>query len=306
MARAPRNVIETAASTALQATAGTQAATTPAKTADAVATRTAPVAQHPWHGDAKQKVYVWDIPSDRSGYNLRIEITEADNADEARIVALEKTLDAGGGEISRPLNAIEVNWINTVEPRVVLDTKEVTLDHKTALDVNQRLEGEIEAWKQCRRDFSRLGINVFNPETWVEGQKAELASKLADAEDDAENKRRALCEAVEAAIGQLTRIARQTDHARPDAVIVAEPDYSVLGIVCPPGVSKRDYPKLAGATWVHTSIDTLTPEQAEGIRLIVKDDGLIDYHVRHTGISDPEANALRAAGALISVSTGVK
>jgi hypothetical protein len=238
---------------------------------------------------------VWLIPGDR-GYELRLEIQDAANDAEARIAALEYTVPLDNNE-SRPLHSQERLWITTVEPMVCKDSDLITLGHEQALAENAKLEAQNTAFKSSRRLFAEHGIDIFNPQGFIDRVHAEAKRVVDDARVEADSETKIMVAALLDAQESIARAVESTRFAPPKPAAVYEPDYSPLTVVAGDGVNPSQYPRLAGANWLAQALDApLTDAERLGRELLLKDYGVIErtWRVNVDGISPVETDGLKA------------
>lgn len=212
-------------------------------------------------------VYLWDIPGERAGYNLRIEIA-ADSDEEARYMAIAYRVPVSDTD-DRGLSLVEANWVRTVSPLVIRELTAISLDHERALEANAELSGQNIAYRNTRDLFRRHGIDVQDPQSWIDRQMAEVGAFVKSADDERDLRHRRLQVALRETIEKLTRVEDETGFAPAKVVPPAEPDYSKLTVVLPEGVDPREYKRLEGALFTHRDLDTpLTPAEVEALEIL--------------------------------------
>ena len=226
-----------------------------------------------WHGQERQKVFLWLIPRN-DGYELRVEVANAADPEEARRIALEYQVPAGNG--FRHLEAMEENWVKTNEPFVVRDTTSVSLSHDGALDDNERLMGRDAAFRSMRYKYAELGIDAFEPEKWLAKVNSDTAEQLQAAAEAEANRKRQLVHVLVSVQEQIASIASLTGFAPAPAYVAPEPDVTDLTIYAPARLNKQDYPRLADANWTTTKPQSaITAAENNAFRLLLKDGGIL-------------------------------
>lgn len=297
MSKRIRTVDEIAADVAVKV-AGTPAQETPQ--AALIPQAETQIETPAWHGDVRSMVYRWEIPGPH-GYALVIDVADAESPDLARVAALSYEVPTDTDSETRPLSAVEVNWIRTTDARAVRETSALTLDHDTALQDNARLTAENGAFRRCRRLFAERGIDVFNPQAWLAKVDAERDMLIAEAEAHRDARHQTLAAELLALQGALVRAIAATGFAPPPAQAPSEPDYSKLTVFARgPAAVRDEFPRLAAANWALADPrEPLTEPESQGLDLLMRSGGVIDDVIYTQPISELETLSLRAIAARI-------
>ena len=246
--------------------------------------------------------YVWEIPSGDHGYALRIVVTGAEDIEDARREATTRQIYAGEERVDneprpkyRQLTRIEQQWVSTVDPLIERASCDVTMDLDVAISENQRLHAENEAYLTTKETFDAYGIDIFNPQAWIDATIANAQAIIdrADAERDARCKQ--LAEYLRDLRDALALAEERTGFAIVPPPPAPKPDVSRLTVVASPDTDKTLYDFLDGANWAFSRpSDPLTDQEQEGLRIIFKESGLIDEGVR-IGMSQTETDCVNAA-----------
>lgn len=201
----------------------------------------------PYDGPA---VYSWLIPGER-GYALEIKVPSRVDLDTARAMALELRIGAEGEDEGRGLSELERVYVASVEPAIVRDTVDVTLDHQRALEANERLARENDAFATAKEVFTGLGIDPEKPIDFVDRVHEQADGRILAADAELAGRREQLSSELLRAVAHLREVAVMTGFAKIEPPAPAEPDYSALVIVVDDVLDVKGlYPRLADAVWV--------------------------------------------------------
>ena len=271
-----------------------------AKQAEVLATDVAndgPITE--WHGTTKNEVYEWRIPSDVSGYELHLLVKDCATPDLARTHALQRHIpDQRHPAGERALTPLESRWIEATPPQVVRDTRSVLLDHNGAMRENERNYALLTAYRATRKLLADEGIDINNPQAWVDA-KIEVANAIVrDHQTEADHKHQLLANALMDAQNAIRTVLRATGFAPPEPVALVEPAYDRLSVYAVDGVNPVDYPRLARANWITVPpTEPLTADEEWGQALILGDGHVLDTARRRGSMG--EARAIQAITARI-------
>lgn len=254
-----------------------------------------------WHGTKKHR-YRWEIGDDK-GYALRVEITEADSIEHARTLALSTNVVLSGSEATddlkfRPLGVQERQWIKTTDPDVIVDTRAITMSYAEALATVSQLAAQGEAFRKTRVIFRDNGIDVFNPQAWVDAIRASAASEVAAAKDEFDHGRKRLAAVLRDLVKQIDTAAEATGMREKAAAPPPPPDYSDITVLLQEGVDPTTkIPELvkAGINVINRDpTEEFSPGTLAGLHMVLKPGGIIEDTLR-SPMSMSESAALTEA-----------
>lgn len=132
------------------------------------------------HSETTALAFAWSIPGP-DGYNLRIEVGDTADAEQARAVACASTIKVttllGLGE--RDLTTAEQNWIRTNPPQLVRDVADITIEHEQAIDENAALMARAEYVAGVAGYVASLpGAGSEDPIEAIQGYQAHVAADV--------------------------------------------------------------------------------------------------------------------------------
>jgi len=238
---------------------------------------------------AENPVYLWEIPLDSDPtYTRRIEIEGAESVEVARATALKLDLTPG-----------QSAWVTSYEPQAVRDTSAITMEHLQALRLNEKLAKENEALQAVKRVCAEYGIDIANPQQWIDQQMQGAEAFVKDAQDKAEAARRRLGEKIGILIRDMESAWNETGFAPPKPAPVLPPDARGLTIYTTDidEAERRHGAYLPGANWIKSEPnEELSEQERAGVELLISDRGLLNDTLRtDMRFNEPKRAALRAA-----------